>query len=80
MPATTIAAASEGLPRHKIENAIEALIDLLDAAESDHDLEPYLAGSRDDLEGGDDNGIADFDGLAEQASPAGRHMHGGFVS
>lgn len=72
--------AAEGLPRHKIETAIEALIERLDAADPDQDLEPNLADSRNDLEGGDDNGIADFDGMAESASLSGWHMHGGYVS
>lgn len=78
MPATTVAAADLGLPlnRHRIERAIEALIELLDASEPDPDLEPSLGynhyGSN-DAEGDDEReddpaecGIADLDGMSEQ--------------
>jgi hypothetical protein len=34
--------AAEGLPRHRIERAIEALIALLDDTQPDPDLEPNL--------------------------------------
>lgn len=64
------------LHRHKIERAIDVLIALLDAADGDPDLEPYLAGFHpqdDDREGDDEReddpaerGIADYDGLIEQ--------------
>src|SRR5690554_1321093 len=56
MPATTLAAAAEGLPRERIEAAIEALIALLDATEPDSDLEPSLGWNpygAPDLEGDD---------------------------
>jgi len=40
MPDTIMSAAGHGLPRERIEAAIEALIALLDVSEPDSDLEP----------------------------------------
>lgn len=67
------------MPRHRIERAIEALIELLDATEPDPDLEPtgddepslgwtstMAYGSGNDLEDNCDSGIADLDGVSEQ--------------
>ena len=52
--------------RLTLTTTIERLINLLDDLDGDPDLEPYLADSRDDREDGDDNGIADFGGVADQ--------------
>lgn len=56
MPNTASPANGEALPRHKIERAIAALIDLLDTLDGDSDLEPNLTGTEpkwDDAEGDD---------------------------
>lgn len=63
--------------RRSIEDAIERLLAMLDQMDDDPDLEdtgdaepeplePYLADAASDLEEGDDNGIADGDGVSEQ--------------
>lgn len=75
------ALAVENLPRHRIEAAIEALIALLDATEPDPDLEDSdsdwdLAGAYSDLEDGDDHGVADLGGLAEQWGPHSNQSYG----
>lgn len=60
--------------RRAISERIEADIALLDAITPDCDLEPSLCGldtdapsiGGDDREGGDDNGLGDWDGMDEQ--------------
>ncbi len=60
------------LRRRQIEAVIEHLISLLDTLDGEvdmeegGDLEPYLADTAHDREDGDDNGIADDDGMLEQ--------------
>lgn len=66
------------LTREAIESEIELLIELLDVVDGDENLEPDMAGfderCMDDREGDDErerdqaeDGIADLEGLAEQA-------------
>jgi hypothetical protein len=61
-------ADGEAMPRHKVEAAIEFLINYLDSIDPDPDLEPYLAGAICDDREFDpaEFGIADVDGLQEQ--------------
>lgn len=79
MTAMDLRAAAYGVPRHKIEKAIQNLIDLLDATEPDPDLEPVgddepslgwtstmAFGDSEDREDDFDSGIADPAGALEQ--------------
>lgn len=81
------------LPRHRIENAIEALIALLDASELDPDLEPHAddepslgwtstmaLANTDDLEDNEDSGIADAEGAQEQGFLMTPLLGGGMVA
>lgn len=65
------------IARRSIEDAIERLLAMLDQMDEDADLEPdsddepeplepYLTDAASDMEEGDDNGIADGDGMVEQ--------------